>query len=137
MLLYFLMNVRRRRLIGALDAEAVAVAAVGVLQAHPASEAMADGYALVAAVVEAAVSVAGVGVRRRVLEAPSFHTSIDQKTSFFKKIKRISNRATPKDSISLLLLEIEILIEKYLPTASLSDYLNAVLLHSVFLASQR
>jgi hypothetical protein len=44
--------------------------------------------------------------------------------------------ATLKDSLYLFsLLEIEILIEKYPPTASLNGYSNVAILHSVFLAS--
>ena len=47
-------------------------------------------------------------------------------------------RATPRDSLYLsLLLEIEILIEKYTPTASLSGYPNVAILYFSFLASQR
>ena len=47
-------------------------------------------------------------------------------------------RATPKDSLYLfLLLGIEILIEKYPPTASLSGYSNVAILYCSFLASPR
>jgi hypothetical protein len=52
---------RRWWLVGALEAEA------GALIALPADEAIADRHALVAAVTKAVASVAGVGVRRRVL----------------------------------------------------------------------
>jgi len=47
-------------------------------------------------------------------------------------------RATPRDSLYFfLLLGIEILMEIYPPTASLSGYLNVAILHFTFLASQR
>lgn len=61
---------RRWWLVGALEAVA------GALIALPADEAIADRHALVAAVTKAVASVAGVGVRRRVLQAPRFHTRI-------------------------------------------------------------
>lgn len=80
-----LQSTRRWWLVGALQAEALA------LVTFPAGEAMADRYALIAAVPEAAASTASVGVRRRVLQAPGFHTSICSIKDlyfFLKKKKR-------------------------------------------------
>ena len=50
--------------------------------------------------------------------------------------RRCGWRGTENKYLSLL-LGIEILMEKYPPTASLSGYPNIALLHSAFLASQR
>jgi hypothetical protein len=67
----YLQSTRRRWwLVGALEAVA------GALIALPADEAIANRHAIVAAVTKAVASVADVGVRRRVLQAPRFHTSI-------------------------------------------------------------
>jgi len=52
----------------------------------------------------------------------------------FPSVKhKLSFRATSRDSISFL---IEILTEKYPPTASLSGYPNVAIIYSVFLASK-
>jgi hypothetical protein len=67
----YLQSTRRRWwLVGALEAVA------GALIALPADEAIANRHAIVAAVTKAVASVADVGVRRRVLQAPRFHTDI-------------------------------------------------------------
>jgi hypothetical protein len=50
----------------------------------------------------------------------------------------ITLRATPRYPLNpFKLLEIEILMEKYSPTAYLSGYPNRAILYSGFLASQR
>lgn len=82
--LHILQSTRRWWLVGALQAEAHA------LIAFPAAEPIADRYALIAAVTEAAASTAGVGVRRRLLRhtrLPHQHL-FHQRFVFFKKEKR-------------------------------------------------
>jgi hypothetical protein len=71
----FLLSIRRcrrRQLVGALETDTVAVVLAGT-----ASEALAGGSALIGAGLDAAaVSTAGVDVRRWVFKAPRIHTSV-------------------------------------------------------------